>query len=72
MAKVQSPFLGTWASGSVGKAITCRALPNGNGFIMAQYKTKSGKRHPINEKNAEVFKNRSKMYREALKIINQE
>jgi len=58
MPIVTAPFFSTWASGSVGKTINVRACFNGNKFVMAMHKQRSGKRHPIQILNSEIFKAR--------------
>lgn len=58
MANVTAPFFSTWASGSIFKTLNVRACFNGNKFVMAMHKQRSGKRHPIQIHNAKVFKSR--------------
>ena len=58
MAKVKAPFFSTYATGSIGKILNVRALFDGNKFIMAMHKQRSGKRHPIQIYNASVFADR--------------
>lgn len=59
MPKVKGPFFSTWASGSLGKKITVRAFGD-NKFVIQKYKSRSGKRHEIQDLNAQVFANRQK------------
>lgn len=66
MAKVTAPFFSTWASGSVGKALTVRACFNDNKFVMANYKRYAGKRHEIQIYNAQVFKERAEAVKKSL------
>lgn len=56
---VTGPFLSSFATGSFGKILTVRWLGKGERFCMASYKSRSGKRHPIQDYNANVFKNQA-------------
>jgi len=69
MAVVKGAFFSTWASGSVGKAITVRACFNDNLFVMSCYKRSAGKRHQIQIDNENVFKTRSKIVADARRNI---
>lgn len=59
MAIVTGPFFSTWASGSIWKGITCYPRYAKNRFVMQKYKSRSGKRYPIQDYNASVFKSRA-------------
>ena len=75
MAKVFGPFFSYWASGSLGKSITCRYIGEDRPFVFAKYKEKSGPRHLIQIENSQVFSQRAKLgkiaYDEAQKFINE-
>lgn len=65
MANVTGAFFSTWASGSIGKCLTVRACFNDVKFVMAVKKRSAGKRHPIQEYNSQVFKERAEYVKKA-------
>jgi len=64
MAKIKAPFFSTFATGSVGKILTVTPRFNGNTFVMSSYKSRAGKRHPIQIANSEAFSKRAKAGKE--------
>lgn len=60
MATVQGPMFSTFATGSLNKGITFRPLWNGRGFSVAKHKWGKEKRQPIQDYNAQVFKEKRK------------
>jgi len=58
MANVKGPFFSTFASGSILKTLTVNAHFKNNTFVMQMHKQRSGKRHPIQIENAQIFKER--------------
>ena len=64
MAKVTGPFFCSWASGSIGHALTVNWQGLKNRFIMQKYKSCSGPRTELQEHNANVFKERAEYLKE--------
>ncbi len=62
MALVKGPFFSTWASGSFGKVLTVRWLGGNARFVMASYKSRSGKRHQIQINNARILGERMRYF----------
>lgn len=69
MPKVTAPFFSGWASGSIGKSLTCRWYGNNNTFFMQKYKSRSGKRHQIQIDNAKIFGDRAVAMGKALRTL---
>lgn len=60
MPKVIGPFFSAWASGSFGKVLTCYWHGQNNKFTINKMKSRSGKRHPIQILNSEIFAERNR------------
>lgn len=69
MAMIKGPFFSTFATGSIGKTLTCNPRFNNNQFVMSSYKSRSGKRHQIQIENAKVFAIRIKAALKTIKIL---
>jgi len=72
MAIVKNPFFSTFATGSVGKCLTCNPRYNENKFTIQKYKSRSGKRHEIQIFNAQLFKKRSLAMVKTRRILAEE
>lgn len=70
MAKINAPFLSTFASGSIGKVLTCAAFYGKNTFHMQLYRRAKGCKKQIQKDNARVFRIRSKVVKQAHDIFN--